>query len=181
MEEKIIRDTYDSPCGQLTLCSYRGKLCLCVWTAGKNAVATLRRVERALKTETEDGTSEVIKLAKKQLREYFTRQRRSFSVPYKLIGTEFQKMVWSSLANIHYGRTISYGEQARRLGMPKSARAVANANGANPLSIFLPCHRVVGSDKSLTGYGGGLEAKQYLLDLEQGRQRLKKADKEFSS
>ena len=65
--------------------------------------------------------------------------------------------------------------------MPKSARAVANANGANPLSIFLPCHRVVGSDKSLTGYGGGLEAKQYLLDLEQGRQRLKKADKEFSS
>lgn len=173
MKEKIIRDTYDSPCGQLTLCSYKDKLCICDWSNAKNTAAHLRRVERALKTETEDGTSEVINLAKKQLREYFTRQRRSFSVPYKLIGTEFQKMVWSSLANIHYGRTISYGEQARRLGMPKSARAVANANGANALSILLPCHRVVGSDKSLTGYAGGLEIKQYLLDLEQGRQRIR--------
>lgn len=176
MEEKIIRGTYDSPCGQLMLCSYKGKLYICDWATSKKAGSLQRRLEKALKTETVDGTSPVITLAKKQLKEYFSRQRRSFSVPYKLIGTDFQRMVWSSLVNIHYGRTISYGEQARRLGMPRSARVVANANGANPLCILLPCHRVVGSDKSLTGYGGGLEAKRFLLDLEQGRQKLKREE-----
>ena len=173
MEEKIIRGTYDSPCGQLVLCSYKGKLYLCDWAASKRIESMLRRLEKTLKAEIIDGTSPVITLTKKQLKEYFSRQRRSFSVPYKLIGTDFQRMVWSSLANIHYGRTISYGEQARRLGMPRSARVVANANGANPLCILLPCHRVVGSDKSLTGYGGGLDVKQFLLDLEQGRLKLR--------
>ena len=176
MEEKIIRGTYDSPCGQLVLCSYKGKLYLCDWAVSKNVASLQRRLEKKLKAETVDGTSPVISLAQKQLKEYFSRQRRSFSVPYKLVGTDFQRMVWSSLANIHYGRTISYGEQARRLGMPRSARVVANANGANPLCIILPCHRVVGSDKSLTGYGGGLDVKQFLLDLEQGRQKLRSGD-----
>lgn len=172
MEEKIIRGTYDSPCGQLVLCSYKGKLYMCDWAVGKKVDSMLRRLEKTLKTEVVDGTSPVITLAQKQLKEYFSRQRRSFSVPYKLIGTDFQRMVWSSLSNIQYGRTISYGEQARRLGMPHSARVVANANGANPLCILLPCHRVVGSDKRLTGYGGGLDAKRFLLDLEQGHKRL---------
>ena len=176
MEENIIRGTYDSPCGQLVLCSYNGKLYICDWAVSKNAESLQRRLGKTLKAEIVDGTSPVITLAKKQLKEYFSRQRRSFSVPYKLIGTDFQRMVWSSLANIHYGRTISYGEQARRLGMPRSARVVANANGANPLCILLPCHRVVGSDKSLTGYGGGLDVKRFLLDLEQGRQKLRREE-----
>lgn len=134
----------------------------------------LLRIKKQLKTDFQDGSSPITERAKKQLHEYFTRQRRSFSVPYKLVGTEFQKMVWSSLANIPYGKTISYGEQARRLGMPNSVRAVANADGANPISIILPCHRIVGSNNRLTGYGGGLEAKQYLIDLEVGATHFRK-------
>lgn len=83
-----------------------------------------------------------------------------FDVPLLFVGTDFQKTVWNELLNIPFGTTVSYGEMARRIGMPKAVRAVANANGANAMSIFVPCHRVIGSNRSLTGYGGGLEAKQ---------------------
>ena len=82
------------------------------------------------------------------------------------VGTDFQKKVWSELLKIPFGETISYGKMATRIGMPKAVRAVANANGANAISIFAPCHRVIGSDHSLTGYGGGLDAKRELLELE---------------
>lgn len=82
------------------------------------------------------------------------------------VGTAFQKRVWSELLRVPYGATVSYGEMARNIGMPKAVRAVANANGANPISIIAPCHRVIGSDGSLTGYGGGLETKRFLLELE---------------
>ena len=83
-----------------------------------------------------------------------------------IIGTDFQKTVWSELLKIPFGTSVSYGEVARRIGRPAAVRAVANANGANPMSIFVPCHRVIGSDRSLTGYGGGLGSKQRLLELE---------------
>ena len=89
-----------------------------------------------------------------------------FDIPLLFIGTEFQKNVWHKLLEIPYGKTVSYGELAKLLGIPKAVRAVANANGANAISIFAPCHRVIGSDHSLTGYGGGLAAKRLLLDLE---------------
>lgn len=82
------------------------------------------------------------------------------------MGTDFQKKVWNELLNVPFGTTISYGQMAAKIGMPKAVRAVANANGANSMSIFAPCHRVIGSDRSLTGYGDGLEAKEYLLKLE---------------
>ena len=172
MEASIIRSTYESPLGELILMSYKGKLCLCHWAHSRHSDLDIRRITRALKVPVEDGTSAVIEKTKNQLDEYFKRRRKSFSIPFLLIGTDFQRMVWSSLANIPYGRTVSYGEQARRLGMPTSSRVVANANGSNPMSIILPCHRVVGSDKSLTGYAGGLEIKQRLLDMEKGVRRL---------
>ena len=101
-----------------------------------------------------------------QLNEYFAGQRKEFSVPLLFVGTDFQKTVWNELLKIPFGRTISYGEMARHIGMPQAVRAVANANGANSISIFAPCHRVIGSDHSLTGYGGGLSAKRFLLELE---------------
>jgi methylated-DNA-[protein]-cysteine S-methyltransferase len=107
-----------------------------------------------------------------QLAEYFSGERQSFDLPLRLEGTEFQRRVWSALCDIPYGRTISYGEQALRIGDPGGARAVGAANGQNPISIIVPCHRVVGADGSLTGYGGGLERKRHLLDLEAGRSRL---------
>ena len=101
-----------------------------------------------------------------QLEEYFIRQRKEFNLPLEMIGTDFQKRVWEELVKIPYGETISYNQLAIRLGDQKAVRAVAAANGANPLPIVIPCHRVIGSDGSLVGYGGGLEVKQKLLELE---------------
>jgi methylated-DNA-[protein]-cysteine S-methyltransferase len=104
--------------------------------------------------------------AARQLDEYFAGSRRTFSLDFELEGTDFQRRVWLALAEIPYGETISYGELARAVGHPNAYRAVGSANGANPLAIILPCHRVIASDGSLGGYGGGLATKQTLLDLE---------------
>ena len=125
-----------------------------------------KRLKRILRAEFEEGTPEVIEQAVLQLDEFFAGKRREFDVPLLFVGTDFQKTVWNELLKIPFGKTISYGEMAQRIGLPKAVRAVANANGANSMSIFAPCHRVIGSDRSLTGYGGGLAAKQMLLELE---------------
>jgi methylated-DNA-[protein]-cysteine S-methyltransferase len=101
-----------------------------------------------------------------QLKEYFNRQRKEFDLPLEILGTDFQKKVWDELTKIPYGETISYGELANRMGDKNLMRAVAAANGANPIPIIIPCHRVIGADGSLTGYGGGLDVKQKLLELE---------------
>lgn len=105
-----------------------------------------------------------------QLKEYFTSERKHFDLPLEIEGTEFRKRVWNELSKIPYGRTISYKDLAVRLGDEKVIRAAASANGANPLPIVIPCHRVIGSDGSLIGYGGGLEIKEKLLVLEGSRQ-----------
>ncbi len=101
-----------------------------------------------------------------QLREYFLLQRKVFTLPLEISGSDFQKQVWEELQKIPYGETISYNQLALRLGDQKLIRAAASANGANPLPIVIPCHRVIGTDGSLTGYGGGLDVKQKLLELE---------------
>ena len=124
------------------------------------------KLAKVAKAEFAEGSSPVIDMAVKQLDEFFAGKRRSFDVPLMFAGTDFQKKVWSELLRIPYGQTVSYGELARRIGMPAAVRAVANANGANSISVFASCHRVIGSDHSLTGYGGGLEAKRMLLKLE---------------
>jgi methylated-DNA-[protein]-cysteine S-methyltransferase len=114
-----------------------------------------------------DGGSPVLDEAARQLGAYFAGDLVSFDLPLELHGTEFQRRCWLALASIPYGQTVSYGEQARRLGLgPDAARAVGAANGRNPLPIVLPCHRVIGADGSLTGFGGGLETKRYLLEHE---------------
>lgn len=157
---------YKSPCGMMVLGSLGDRLCLCDWLVEGKHNPTDERLKRLLHAEFEEGTSEVITKAAAQLDEYFARQRKEFDVPLLFAGTDFQQTVWNDLLRIPFGTTISYGEMARRIGMPKAVRAVANANGANAISIFAPCHRVIGSDHSLTGYGGGLEIKQALLQLE---------------
>ena len=165
--KNIIRTrTYESPCGSLLLGSYGDMLCLCDWLAEKHHGRVRRRLERLLNATFEEETSPVTDEAARQLDEYFAGRRRAFNLPLLFAGTEFQKAVWGELLKIPFGETVSYGCIAQRIGMPKAVRAVANANGANPLSVFVPCHRVVGSDRSLTGYGGGLEAKRRLLELE---------------
>lgn len=110
--------------------------------------------------------TDTIARASGQLDEYFARERKAFDIPLLFAGSDFQMKVWQGLMSIPYGTTMSYGRLAAMLGTPTSVRAVANANGANALSIFAPCHRVIGSDGSLTGYGGGIETKRYLLRLE---------------
>lgn len=101
-----------------------------------------------------------------ELLEYLTGARRAFDLPLDPRGTPFQRRVWSALADIPYGQTVTYGELARRVGCPQGSRAVGQANHRNPLPILLPCHRVVGANGALTGYGGGLELKRFLLELE---------------
>ena len=103
----------------------------------------------------------------RQLREYFDGSRREFDLPLHMIGTAFQLRCWQALTAIPYGETISYGEQARRIGQPKATRAVGGANHRNRICIIVPCHRVIGADGSLTGYGGGLDVKRWLLAHEQ--------------
>jgi methylated-DNA-[protein]-cysteine S-methyltransferase len=110
--------------------------------------------------------------AGRQLRAYFAGELREFALPLAPQGTEFQLKVWKQLGNIPYGATISYGELARRIGNPKASRAVGLANGANPIPIIIPCHRVIGSNGKLTGYGGGLPIKEKLLELERGQGKL---------
>ncbi len=101
-----------------------------------------------------------------QMREYLAGERREFELTLRLLGTDFQLQVWDALCRIPYGRTRSYGQQATSLDRPKAARAVGHANGLNPIAIVVPCHRVVGSDGQLTGFGGGIEVKRWLLELE---------------
>ena len=110
-----------------------------------------------------------IAAVRRQIDEYFARKRRDFDLALAPSGTEFQRAVWAALCDIPYGETISYLELARRIGQPTATRAVGRTNGLNPISIVVPCHRVIGADGSLTGYGGGLERKARLLELEGAR------------
>ncbi|MGZ4271590.1 MAG: methylated-DNA--[protein]-cysteine S-methyltransferase [Solirubrobacteraceae bacterium] len=145
----------DSPVGELTLIARGGRLVAIHFPPGAPPAGSVERSDAVL-----DATAA-------QLREYFAGERTAFDLPLELDGTPFQQEAWRALADIPYGKTVSYGEQARRLGRPDAVRAVGAANGRNPIPIVLPCHRVIGADGSLTGFGGGLEAKRTLLDLEQ--------------
>ena len=150
----------DSPCGPLTLVAQGSALC------GLYMVRQRHRPDQLTFGEPDPGAG-IFARAETELKEYFAGQRNEFEVPLTLVGTPFQQRVWTALQDIPYGATTSYGELADRLGQPTASRAVGLANGKNPISIIVPCHRVVGASGSLTGYGGGLERKQYLLDFEQ--------------
>lgn len=170
--EDIIITRHIVPCGELVIGSTEGRLCLCDWVNGWHSAQTSERIKKYKRSRFTVGTADVNIMTARQLDEYFCGQRRAFDVPLMLLGTDFQKHVWEELRNIPYGTTVSYAEQARRLCVPKAIRAVANANGANPISIILPCHRVIGSNSSLTGYGGGLEVKKFLIELEKNEEDI---------
>ena len=170
--ETIAIQYYNSPCGTLMLGGINSRLCLCDWVDSRHRKRTDARLQGMLEAEYDIRPSEVVERALSELDEYFRGTRTTFDIPLLMAGTDFQKQVWQSLLAIPYGTTISYGEEARRIGRPDAVRAVANANGANPISIFVPCHRVIGSNGSLTGYGGGTSAKQWLLRMEQSDNTL---------
>jgi methylated-DNA-[protein]-cysteine S-methyltransferase len=123
-------------------------------------------VPAARSTWTLDPQHPILQQTEKQLREYFEGKRTGFSLPFHLAGTDFQERVWREIECIPYGQTISYSELARRAGAPEAIRAAGTSTGRNPLSIVIPCHRVMGKQGGITGYAGGLERKRYLLDLE---------------
>lgn len=162
---------YLSPAGELLLGSIDGRLCMCDWAESTHGNAAGKRLQRLLHADFKEEKSAVTEMAARQLDEYFAGIRHSFELPLLFAGTDFQKKVWNELLNIPYGETASYAAIAERTGMPKAVRAVANANGANALSIIVPCHRVIGSNSTLTGYGGGLPAKKFLLELEHKKDR----------
>ena len=158
--------SYQSPCGKLLLGAFDGRLCLCAWAHELHPGRAQASLERRLGVGACEMASPVTTEAALQLDEYFAGNRVAFTVPLMLVGTEFQQEVWRQLMSVPYGHTVSYGRLAQLLGRSGASRAVANANGANPVSIFVPCHRVVGADGSLTGYAGGIDAKRFLLGVE---------------
>ncbi len=162
----MLTQHYISPCGELLLGSIGDELCLCDWRGVMDRTAVKRRVERYLHADASEGSGAVLQLAAQQLEEYFAGERQTFSVPLRFAGTAFQQRVWQALLQVPYGDTLSYAALAQAAGSPRSVRAVASACGANALSIFVPCHRIIGSGGALTGYAGGTGAKRFLLELE---------------
>lgn len=165
----VIVKTYKSPVGEILLGSCSGaagdSLCLADWKYRKMRPAIDKRIQSEFGEYEEESTS-VIENAIVQLEEYFQGNRLEFDLPLAFAGTEFQKTVWNALLQIPYGKTETYLGLSRALGDEKAIRAVATANGANALSIVVPCHRIIGSDGDLVGYAGGLPAKKKLLELE---------------
>lgn len=159
----------DTPLGPLTAGAVEQGLCFLDFADGEALDAELKTLAVLLKAQILPGESPWFKPLTVQLKEYFDGLRKGFELPLVTAGTAFQKRVWEGLQKIPYGETKSYREQAEALGAPKAVRAVARANGQNRISILIPCHRVIGADGSLTGYGGGLWRKRWLLDLEAGR------------
>ena len=157
---------YNSPCGELVLASMGDELCLCDWNGMPCAERNLCRIGRYVNADFRTEPSSVIEQTKRQLDEYFAGSRKEFDIPLHPFGTDFQLQVWRALFDIPYGETRTYMEIALKIGNAKGVRAVAQAIGANGIDILIPCHRVVGSNNSLTGFAGGLDKKRFLLELE---------------
>jgi len=148
-----------SPVGDITLIADKESLCGIYWPNQNPDNKKFPNLEK------KDG-SKVLRSAVKQLNFYFAGKTERFDIPLRPVGTDFQENVWKALRSIKYGKTVSYGDIAKKIGNPKAVRAVGAAIGKNPLSIIVPCHRVIGSNGKLTGFAGGLGTKEFLLNLE---------------
>ena len=166
MSKWIHTEIFASPYGELILGSYEDQLCICDWRYRKSRENIDRRIQDGLNASYVEARALVFEECKEQFKQYFEGTRKEFDLPILLVGSEFQKKVWQTLLEIPYGKTLSYARLSRKLGDEKAIRAVARANGDNALAIIVPCHRILGSDGSLTGYAGGLRTKQKLLQIE---------------
>jgi methylated-DNA-[protein]-cysteine S-methyltransferase len=171
MQSKIIHiHYYNSPVGELILGDFNNQLCLCDWRYRKIRGEVDARILKGLHAEFKEELTTLLTETQQQLEAYFDKKRTTFDLPLLLVGTDFQRTVWHELSQISFGKTQSYLGLSKQLNNPKAIRAVASANGANAISIIIPCHRIVGSNQELVGYAGGLAAKKKLLALEQGNQ-----------
>ena len=159
--------------GEVVLGSFCGRLCLLGFRGRETRRTVDDRIKKALNAESVEHDDEVLEKTGRQLDEYFEGLRRKFDIPVLMVGTDFQRRVWKALMKVPYGVTATYGQIAEDIGSPKAVRAVGNANSANPVSIIVPCHRIIGSNGELVGYGGGLSVKRRLLKLEQRNTRLR--------
>jgi AraC family transcriptional regulator of adaptative response/methylated-DNA-[protein]-cysteine methyltransferase len=163
----IITKTIITPIGKLLCGVFDDKICLLEFADPERLSSQIKKLENMLKTNISEGENELFYQVEQQLSEYFNGKRKEFSLPIVTVGSDFQKKVWAELLKIPYGETRSYSEQSLAVGNIKSIRAVAAANGANRIAILIPCHRVIGKNGALIGFGGGLENKKILLELEQ--------------
>jgi len=152
--------------GKVMLGSFRGKLCLLDFVKGKARGRVEDRIRRLLNAELVEQDDEILRETRRQFNEYLEGQRKDFDIPLMMVGTDFQKSVWNALLKVPYGATSTYSQMARDIGKERAVRAAGNAIGANPIAIIIPCHRIIGSDGGLVGYGGGLSLKKRLLRLE---------------
>ena len=166
-KEIIITTTFSTPIGEMFAAASKKGLVLLYFFTPYDIEANIDKLKKTLKADVIPGNSEIFDALKTQLNEYFNKKRTTFEIPLQLVGTPFQIKAWKELLNIPYGKTISYKEQAIKIGNEKAFRAVANANGQNMIAILVPCHRVIASNGKLSGYTGGVEKKEFLLKLEQ--------------
>jgi len=163
---KINIQYVQTPVGEMILGSYDNKLCMADWRYRKSRTTVDNRLQKGLSATYAEEESPVLTLAKEELEGYFKGLRKTFDIPLLMVGTEFQKSVWQELLKLPFGTTASYLDLAKGVNNEKAVRAVASAVGANAISILIPCHRIIGSDGSLTGYAGGLDTKKELLKIE---------------
>ena len=163
LPENAAYNEMNSPVGKLTIVTSSEGLHAILWDNDREN----SKYEKIIKTLCKSKNEKIIIETKKQLSEYFQGKRKKFDLPLRLSGTDFQIKAWKQLLKIPFGKTLSYAEQAEKIGDKNKARAVGMANGQNPISIVIPCHRVIGSNGHLTGFGGGIDKKAILLKLEQ--------------
>ena len=165
-KEPLALARVETPLGQMIAVASSKGICILEFTDRRMLETQFRQVEKHFQSPVLPGRNKHFGVLKEQLAEYFKGKRKEFEVPLHVVGTPFQKSVWDILMKIPYGKTISYKRQAELLGKPTAVRAVANANGHNRIAVIIPCHRVIGDNGKLVGYGGGLWRKDRLLKLE---------------
>lgn len=166
MSQNIVIETLKTPVGELIAGDFNGMLCLLDWKYRRMRSSIDKRISEDLNAQFKVGNTPLIECLKMQLSGYFKGNKSEFDIPIQTVGTDFQKAVWNELLKIPYGETRTYLELSRSLGNEKAIRAIASANGANAISIIIPCHRIIGSDGKMIGYAGGIPAKKKLLKLE---------------
>ncbi len=158
---------YKTKIGELILGSFDGKLCLLDFRYRRMRKTDDDRIKKGLNAEFVENDNQILEKTRKQIDEYLNGDRKKFDIPLLMVGTDFQKSVWNALMKVPYGTTSTYLQLAKNINNEKAVRAVANANGANSIGLIVPCHRIIGSDGELVGYGGGLSVKKRLLSIEE--------------